>query len=293
MGAEQVVRRAAWWGLFWNLALCALKLSAGIMSHSRALVADGVHSLSDILTDFAVIAGSFFWSRPPDDLHPYGHRRLETFVTVFIALMLMAAGGGIIMDSLDSFQGRSGSRPGLWALAAAMISIVVKELLYRWTLLQGQKVGSPALKANARHHRSDALSSVPVVLAVGGYMVFPSLFFLDALGAVVVAGFIFKSAWDILWPALQEFSDAGAPHRVYEKIQGIALAHPQVHGIHQVRTRYQSGAMFVDYHLVLPGRLSLFAAHAVGEDVSARIRRALPEIVDLTYHLDPCESQDD
>ncbi|NCC25302.1 MAG: cation transporter [Deltaproteobacteria bacterium] len=292
MNPEQIVRRVTWWGLFWNLALASLKLGAGYWGGSRAVLADGMHSLSDLVTDAAVIGGSFLWSRPADEDHPYGHRRMETFVTVFIALMLAVAGIGIAWEALGGLGASEKSGPGPVALAAAVASILVKEILFRWTMIRGRQIQSRALKANAWHHRSDALSSIPVVVAVLGAMLVPSWTFLDPLGAFVVAVFILKSAWDILAPALRELSEAGAPSKVSERIRSIALAHPEVHDIHKLRTRYQGGAMFVDYHLVVDRGLILSRAHDIGEEISAAVGEAFPEVVDVTYHLDPDDAED-
>jgi cation diffusion facilitator family transporter len=156
---EKIVRKVTWVGLLANLFLAGFKLIAGISGRSQALVADAIHSLTDLTTDIAVIAGSHYWSRPPDDDHPYGHKRLETLVTVFIGVVLVAAGIGIGWKAISTLQQKHASPPGWIAVVAAFISIICKEIIYRWTAITGKRVKSPALAANAWHHRTDALSS--------------------------------------------------------------------------------------------------------------------------------------
>ena len=191
---ERYVRKVTWIGLLINIGLSILKFAAGYFGRSQALIADAIHSLTDTTTDVAVIAGSHFWFRPPDENHPYGHRRLETLVTVFIGLMLAAAGIGIGWDAVSTLHEKDSSSPGWIALYAAMLSILTKEVLYRWTAVAGKRVKSSALAANAWHHRTDAISSIPVLIAVGGALIFPSWSFLDHVGAVVVSIFIMHAA---------------------------------------------------------------------------------------------------
>ncbi len=216
---EAYVRKVTWVGLLINIALVCIKFAAGYLGRSQALTADAIHSLTDTATDFAVIAGSHFWSRPPDESHPYGHRRLETLVTVFIGFMLAAAGLGIGWDAVSALHDKHAAPPGWIALLAAMVSIVTKEALYRWTAMAGEKIKSPALAANAWHHRTDAISSIPVLIAVGGALIFPSWSFLDLVGAVVVSIFVLHAALKIIWPGISELIDAGAPGKSKRKLR--------------------------------------------------------------------------
>lgn len=237
---EAYVRKVTWVGLLINITLTGIKFAAGYFGRSQALIADAIHSLTDTTTDVAVIAGSHFWSRPPDESHPYGHRRLETLVTVFIGLMLAAAGIGIGWDAISTLHEKDSSPPGWIAMLAAMISILTKEILYRWTVLAGKRVKSPALAANAWHHRSDAISSLPVLVAVGGALIFPSWSFLDHVGAVVVSIFIMHAALKIIWPGISELVDAGAPQDIQRKITNIACNNPGVQEVHKLRTDRKS-----------------------------------------------------
>jgi cation diffusion facilitator family transporter len=201
-----------------NIGLSVLKFAAGYFGRSQALIADAIHSLTDTTTDVAVIAGSHYWSRPPDENHPYGHRRLETLVTAFIGIMLVAAGIGVGWEAISTLHKKQAAPPGWIAFYAAMASMVTKEILYRWTAAAGKKIKSPALAANAWHHRTDAISSLPVLIAVGGALIFPSWSFLDRVGAVIVSIFILHAAMKIIWPAVSELIDAGAPEEIQKKI---------------------------------------------------------------------------
>ena len=251
------------------------------------MIADAIHSLTDTTTDLAVIAGSHFWSRPPDESHPYGHRRLETLVTVFIGLMLAAAGIGIGWDAISTLREKDSLPPGWIALYAALISIVTKEVLYRWTAVAGKRIKSPALAANAWHHRTDAISSLPVLVAVGGALIFPSWSFLDRVGAVVVSIFIMHAAMKIIWPGISELIDAGAPRDIQKKITDIACNNPGVQEVHKVRTLYISTSIQVDMHIVVDGSISVREGHAIADDVENRIIDGMPNVLGVVIHVDP------
>ncbi len=286
---EKIVRKVTWVGLFVNLFLAGFKFIAGIFGKSQALVADAIHSLTDLTTDIAVIAGSHYWSLPPDDDHPYGHKRLETLVTVFIGIVLAAAGIGIGWKAISTLQQKDAAPPGWIAVLAALTSIICKEAIYRWTAATGKRVKSPALAANAWHHRTDAISSVPVLIAVGGAKAFPSWSFLDHLGAAVVSVFILHASIKIIWPALSELIDAGAPSETRKKIRAMALKNEGVLQVHDIRTRYISSSIQVDLHIVVAGSITVRAGHVIADDVRNRIIAEMPEVLDVIVHVDPPE----
>ena len=286
---ERIVRKVTWVGLLVNLFLAAIKFIAGIYGKSQALVADAIHSLTDLTTDIAVIAGSHYWSRPPDENHPYGHRRLETLVTVFIGVVLIAAGVGIGWKAISTLQERQVAVPGWIAVFAALVSIVCKESVYRWTAVTGRRVKSPALAANAWHHRTDALSSLPVLIAVAGARVFPSWSFLDRVGAVIVSIFILHASIKIIWPGLSELVDVGAPTETRKRIGDIAHKNEGVLQVHDIRTRYISTSIQVDLHIVVEGSITVREGHAIADDVRERIVDAIPEVLDVIVHVDPPE----
>lgn len=288
---ETIVRKVTWIGLLINITLASFKFAAGYFGRSQALIADAIHSLTDTATDVAVIAGSHFWSRPPDECHPYGHQRLETLVTVFIGLMLAAAGIGIGWEAVSSLHEKDSTSPGWIALVAAMVSILTKEVLYRWTAVAGKKIKSPALAANAWHHRTDAISSIPVLIAVGGALIFPAWSFLDHVGAVVVSIFILHAALKIIWPGISELIDAGAPRDIQKKITAIACNNQGVQEVHKVRTRYISTSILVDMHIVVDGSISVRDGHTIADEVENKIIDSIANILGVVIHVDPSDAE--
>ena len=286
---EQNVRRVTWIGMLTNFGLCGLKFAAGYFGRSQALIADAIHSLTDTTTDIAVIAGSHYWSRPPDDSHPYGHRRLETLVTAFIGIMLAAAGVGIGWEAISSLHKKQAMPPGWFAFYAAMASIVIKEILYRWTAKVSKKIKSPALAANAWHHRTDAISSLPVLIAVGGALIFPTWSFLDRVGAAIVSIFILHAAMKIIWPAISELVDAGAPEEIQKKIAKITLGTSGVEEVHAIRSRYISSSIQIDMHIVVDGAISVLEGHTIADSVEKNIIDGIPEVLDVVVHVDPSQ----
>jgi cation diffusion facilitator family transporter len=287
---EKQVRRVTWIGLVLNLFLSALKFAAGYFGKSQALIADAIHSLSDTTSDIAVIAGSHYWSRPPDDSHPYGHRRMETLVSILIGIMLFGAGAGIGWEAITGLHQKQGASPGWIAVAAAFISIVSKEIIYRWTAAAGRRVKSSALAANAWHHRTDAISSLPVFVAVGGALIFPSWSFLDRVGAVIVSIFILHAAIKIIWPGISELIDVGAPREIQANIKAHALKRNGVLDAHAIRTRYISTSIQVDLHIVVEGTMTVHEGHAIADDVRDCLIEEIPDVVDVVVHVDPPEA---
>ena len=277
-------------GLVVNVLLAAFKFLAGYYGHSQALIADSIHSLSDTTTDAALLIGVHYWSQPPDEDHPYGHQRLETLVTTFIALVLIGAAVAIGWEAMSSLHVKHSQPPGLITVVAAALSIFIKEVLYRWTAAAARHIKSPALAANAWHHRTDAVSSLPVLIAVGGSLVFPSWSFLDHVGAVIVSIFILHAAFRIIWPALRELVDSGAPSEICNAINDIARRNPGVEQVHGIRTRYVSSSIQVDLHIVVDGALTVREGHEIAEDVRERIIGNIDQVVDVIIHVDPPEA---
>jgi cation diffusion facilitator family transporter len=290
---ERYVRKVTWIGLLTNIGLSGLKFAAGYFGRSQALIADAIHSLTDTTTDIAIIAGSHYWSRPADEDHPYGHRRLETLVTAFIGIMLVAAGIGIGWEAISTLHKKQAASPGWIAFYAAMASIVVKEVLYRWTAAVGKKIKSPALAANAWHHRTDAISSLPVLIAVGGALIFPTWSFLDRVGAVIVSIFILHAALKIIWPAVSELIDAGVPEEIQKKIMGIASNTMGVREVHAIRSRYISSSIQIDLHIVVDGNISVRAGHTIADSVEGNIIGGIPEVLEVIVHVDPSQVSSD
>ncbi len=281
--------RVTWTGLVWNTALSALKLAGGLLGHSQVVVADAVHSLSDSTTDIAVLVGVRYWSRPPDGDHPHGHGRIEALVTLLISLLLAAAALGLGWRALATLQRAHAAPPGLIALAAALVSVVSKEILYRWTVAVGRRTGSNAVVANAWHHRSDALSSVPAVLAVLAARLHPAWYFLDHVGAVVVSVFILRAAVQVARPALQELTDTGVSRGEQERIRQIALETEGVREVHALRTRIVGNTVHADLHILVDGQMPVQRGHEVSEQVKQRLLHQGPRLADVVVHLEPYE----
>jgi cation diffusion facilitator family transporter len=276
-----------WIGLFTNLALAAIKMTAGTLGHSHAVVADAIHSLSDVATDVALLAGVRFWAKPADERHPHGHQRIETLVTVLIGASLAAVALGLMWDAIVGGHSQGSLTPTPVAFAAAVLSIAVKEVLFRWTLAEGRRVDSPALVANAWHHRSDSLSSIPAAAAVAVAVVVPGFAFVDRIGALVVCVFILLAAKRILTPALSQLIDTGAPREDRRNIRQIALGVEGVQDAHAIRTRYVGPNLAVDLHIVVDAELSVEEGHAIGERVQQRLLDNGPKVADVLVHVEP------
>ncbi len=284
------VEKVTWIGLVINLVLSALKCAAGIAGRSQAVFADGIHSLSDMTTDAAILLGVRYWTKPADSRHPHGHRRIETMVTLAIGLALAVVATGLLRNAVLTLHDRYETPPDLVALAAALVSIVAKEILYRWTVAVGRRIKSMPLIANAWHHRSDALSSIPVALAVAGASIEPTWAFLDHVGAVVVSFFIYQAAFRIARPALDTLLDSGAPPEQLRQIETIARATEGVRDVHAIRTRYAGGsALVVDLHIEVAPEMTVREGHNVSEAVKTRLIAQGPDVIDVMVHLEPLE----
>jgi cation diffusion facilitator family transporter len=285
------VRQITWVGIWVNLVLSIAKILAGVFGHSRALIADGVESGMDIVTSMVLVVGSRFWSAPPDKDHPYGHRRIETIITLGIGLVVGLVGVSIVYNALSALKTGANSQPSVLALVVAIGTVVSKELLYRWSSREGKKIRSMSVVANAWHHRSDAISSIPVVLSVAGSLIFPSWTFLDAVGALIAGGFILKACGEISWPALREMADTGADEKVLEQLRDLALGVPGVKSIHDLRTRYVGSSIHVDLHVVVDPAISVLEGHGIGDEVVERLKAELPDVIDVLVHVDPTDDR--
>ena len=275
-------------GMILNLVLVFAKAAGGWFFHSQALLADAVHSLSDLVTDLALIFGVKYWSAPPDKSHPYGHERIETLVSAFIGIALAAVALGLAWDAVGTLRHGAERPPEGYAFVIALFSIVSKEWLFRWTRTKAREIRSSALEANAWHHRSDALSSIPAAAAIAVAFFFPKLDFVDPLGAIVVSFLILHSAWKIIKPTLQELSEAGVSHEDQAKIYRLASSLPGVLGAHALRTRNAGGSIWADIHIIVDPDMTVREGH----ELSHRVRDLLVDssglnIVDVVVHLEP------
>lgn len=268
-----------------DLVLGVLKILVGVIAHSQALIADGVHSLSDLATDFLVIWAAKHASRKPDSRHPYGHQRIETVASMVLGMMLVGVAVGIAYDSaLRILEDTPIVIPGTWALVVAGLSVVFKEVVYHYTMRAANDLDSELLRSNAWHSRSDALSSIVVIIGVGGTMA--GLTYLDAIAAIVVALMIVAVGGKMIWTGAQELTDTGLdPERVDRM---IAVLH-NVEGVvdvHDFRTRRMGADVFVDGHVLVDSRLSVSEGHRIGEAVRQQLRQEFPKVADFIVHID-------
>lgn len=286
----KTVRRVAYAGMAVNVAVAALKGFVGLAFASQALLADAVHSLSDLLTDVSVVLGVRYWTAPADEEHPYGHGKIEALVTLFIALALVAVAYGLGSHAVQSFLAGETSSPGLPALFCALVSIVAKEWIFLWTRRVARSVNSQALEANAWHHRSDSISSIPVAIAVAAAHFLPSLSWMDSAGALVVSLFIVRVAWKIASPALQELVDANIGDKA-DEVARIARGVPGVARVHKVRVRRYGGAFAADLHVHVDASLSVAEGHAIGHAVTDALTDSGIGVTDAVVHIEPTRRQ--
>ena len=274
-------------GMILNIVLVLAKAAGGIFFFSQALLADAVHSLSDLVTDLAVIFGVKYWSAPPDHSHPYGHGRIETLVSAFIGIALAVVAFGLAWDAVGTLRHGSEHGPAGFAFLIAVFSVVSKEWVFRWTRAKAREVRSTAMEANAWHHRSDAISSIPAALAIALAYFFPKLHFVDALGAIVVSFFILHAAWKIIQPTLLELSEAGVSKEDQAKIYRMAASLPGVIGAHALRTRNSGSAIWADIHIIVDPDMTVREGHDLSHKVRDLLVNSDLNIVDVVVHLEP------
>lgn len=274
-------------GMVVNAGLCALKISAGVWGNSQALIADGVHSISDMATDLAVLVGMRYWSEPADTEHPYGHRRIETLITVGVAATLAGVAVLLTLNALKALNETAFTVPRPVALLAALISLVAKEIVYRLTVRAGRALNSPALIANAWHHRSDALSSIPPALAVGAALVSEELAVLDPLAAILVSLIILRVSGGLFASAFRELADRGAPADVRQELEQLAGRVEGVKEVHALRTRRMAGGWTMDLHVLVNPHISVQQGHDIATEVNRVLREEGPNVVDVLVHVEP------
>lgn len=271
------------------MLLSAGKLAAGIIGRSGAMIADGVHSISDFATDLVVMIFVKVSAMPKDEDHDYGHGKFETLATILIGMALFGVAAGILWNSLNKVAAVIGGQtiepPEAIAFVAAAVSIVVKESLYRYTKHVGEKVNSTVVVANAWHHRSDALSSVGALFGIAGARLgYPIL---DPLASVVICAFIGKAAFDIFREAVDKMMDHSCDEDFENEIRACALRHDQVLRIDLLRTREFGSRVYIEMEIAVDGNLPLHEAHAVAESVHNDIEASFPKVKHIMIHVNP------
>lgn len=289
---EQAIYRITWIGFAVNLILAAGKLAAGIWGHSSAMVADAIHSASDFATDLVVLLFVRVSAKPRDEDHDYGHGKYETLATLIIGAALAGVGIKLLWNGgeaiRDFMRGVLPEQPGVVALWAAVISIVAKELLYRYTARVGRSVNSPSVVANAWHHRSDALSSLGTLAGIGcAYFLGEGWRIADPIAALVVAAFIFRIAFGLIRSGLGELMERSLPPETEEEILRIVTADPAVREPHNLRTRRIGASIAVEVHVRVDGDMTVRQSHALTEEIERRLRERFGEGTMIAVHVEP------
>ena len=269
-----------------DLLLGVAKIVVGVLAHSQALIADGVHSLSDLATDFVVLYAAKHAREDADEEHPYGHGRIETIATVGLGVLLILAAIGIAWDAIDHMLApETLELPGFWALVVAAISVVSKEAIYQYTMVVARKYKSKMLEANAWHSRSDAISSIVVLVGIAGSMAgYRSL---DAVAAVGVGLMIAKIGWNLTFHSFRELIDTGLERERVQAIREAILSVDGVRSLHILRTRSMGADALVDVHILVDPELSVSEAHYISESVRLKLIKEIEEVADVMVHIDP------
>ena len=289
---ERAICKVTYWGAFVNVILTLAKLLAGIFGHSSAMIADAVHSLSDFATDLTVIVFVKIAAKPSDDCHDFGHGKFETLSTVISGLALFLVGTGIFVSGtekiVDIYHGHNIQRPGSIALAAAVVSIIAKELLYHYTKRVGDLYNSSAVVANAWHHRSDAFSSIGTFIGIGGAILLGDKWLvLDPIAAVIVSLLIYKVAYSLVKPGISELLEKSLPKEIEDEILALVGEDPAVSDPHNLRTRRIGAGMVGQVHIRVDGDMSVSASHELTQHIEDRIVKRFGEWAHILVHVEP------
>jgi len=274
-------------GIVINVALVVLKVSVGWLGRSQALIADGVHSLSDLLSDLVVLLGLKWGRKEEDESHPFGHARIETVAGMLTGLILVGTGIVLAYRAVTAIYQHSESTPGLALIIAAAISIVLKEGLYWYTIKVGRRIRSLAVIANAWHHRSDAFSSVAVLIGVTGAYLSPSWHMADAYAALVVTFFIAKVGLELMWSAAKEVIDTAPDEAAVTQVRLTAMTVPGVRQTHDIRARLSGSRIFAEIHIVVDPDLTVRAGHQIADNVKERLLTEVAGMARVIVHVDP------
>jgi cation diffusion facilitator family transporter len=275
-----------------NLLLAGLKLFLGVVGQSQALVADGIHSLSDLASDAMVLVAIRFARDDADEEHPYGHARFETVATMILGLLLLLVAGGIVMDAAGRIaHPELLSKPGFLALSGAAVSIVVNEWMFWYNVRAARQLKSDLMRANAWHHRSDAISSIIVLIGIAGSMAgYPAL---DAVGAIGVSLLIGKIGWDLGWAGVRELVDTGATTEQLDEMGNTIRGVDGVEAFHDLRTRRMGQKLLVEVHVLVASQVTVSEGHMIGDRVHAELMRKYEYVSEVLVHVDPEDDETD
>ncbi len=279
-------KRATWIAAALDGFLGAVKVVTGLVVGSAALIADGIHSVSDLITDGFVLAATHYGRQGPDHDHQYGHGRIETLATLLLGSVLIFVAGAIVWASMYRLAtGVQISPPGLIAMLIALLAMISKEALFHYTMRVAKRTKSKLLEGNAWHSRTDVLSTGAVLVALVGAQFGAG--WMDAVAAALVGILVGKVGWDLVWESARELVDTAVPPETHQRLEETAIAVAGVEGVHDLRTRQSAGRIMVDLHIVVAPKISVSEAHEIGNEVSRQMRAACKDIADVTFHIDP------
>ncbi len=286
---HDAARRSTWVSVIVNVVLTAVQVVVGIWAGSQALIADGIHSLSDLVSDFVVLLANQHSRKEADEDHHYGHQRYETAASLVLGALLLSVGVGMLWSAVQKLSDPDSiAKVQMVALWVALAALLSKEMLFRYMLAIAERVRSGMLVANAWHARSDAASSLVVALGIGGNLLgFPLL---DPVAALIVGLMVSKMGWSFGWGALNDLMDKSVSQEQIEQILEILKGTPGVHGVHDLRTRKMGDMIMVDAHLEVQGSLTVREGHDIAAHARERVMKNLP-VLDVMTHLDPVNQQ--
>ena len=292
MNREKEIRKITLWGSLVNLVLTVFKIIAGVMGRSAAMIADGIHSLSDLLSDVVVLVFTHMSSKGKDRDHSFGHGKFETLATLIVSVMLVAVGTDLMIGAIRSIigfcRGDDIPEPGIIALIAAVVSILSKELLYHATVKVGKKTGSTVVVANAWHHRSDAFSSIGAMAGIGGAMLLGGRWtVLDPVASCVISVAIIVIAVRLALPSLAELLETSLPEDIEQEIVTIASAVKGVNDVHELKTRRNGISFIIDAHIAVNPDISIVEAHDIATDVEDALRSRYGQETQINIHVEP------
>lgn len=293
VGRKKEIVRVTLLGSLGNFFLLLFKFVAGILGHSSAMIADAVHSLSDFITDMVVLVFVNISSKPQDENHDYGHGKYETLATSVVGMVLLAVGIGLLWEGASKiigyyFRGEMLESPGKIALIAAVLSIIIKEILYRITLRVGKCQNSQAVIANAWHHRSDAFSSIGTTVGIGGAILLgPKWRVLDPIAAVIVSMLIIKVSLQLIWPAINDLLEKSLPKDIEDEIIAVICETPEVKNPHNLRTRRIGNDFAIEIHIRVDGQMTVSRAHELTLQIEHKLRQKFGPHTHIALHVEP------